>query len=88
MARKRPTRAEDAVEFCARASYDVLSLPAMSTATDTSGLRQRAVNGGATVTPTDEGKKTDQLLDSHTQYVAARHRRRESAERRVQSAEC
>ena len=37
------------------------------------GLRQRNVNGAAsrTVTPTDEGKKRDQELDKHTEYVLA-----------------
>ena len=35
------------------------------------GLRQRNVNGAAsrTVTPTDEGKKRDQELDQHVEYV-------------------
>ena len=40
----------------------------MSTAVDTgsNGLRQRPVNG-LRHTPTEQGKKTDQLLDSHTE---------------------
>lgn len=35
------------------------------------GLRQRNASGNGTkvVTPTDEGKKTDQLLDKHDQWV-------------------
>ena len=43
----------------------------MASAIDSSGLRQRVANGnGKSVTPSEEGKKTDQLLDSHTQYVS------------------
>ena len=41
----------------------------MSTAVDTGSLRQRPVNG-ARHSPSEEGKKTDKLLDSHTEWVS------------------
>ena len=45
---------------------------AMSTATEiagTDGLRQRPNGNGKVITLSEEGKKTDRLLDSHTEYV-------------------
>ncbi|KAH9027934.1 ERG4/ERG24 ergosterol biosynthesis protein [Lactarius hengduanensis] len=39
-----------------------------TTATDPSQLRQRTPGGSTEVTVTDEGRKTDKLLDSHTRW--------------------
>jgi Ergosterol biosynthesis ERG4/ERG24 family len=44
-------------------------MSAISTATDLSKLRHRANNGSSETTVTNEGRKTDKLLDSHTRWV-------------------
>jgi len=42
----------------------------MSTATKPAELRQRTNNSSSETAITDEGRKTDKLLDSHTRSVA------------------
>ena len=44
-------------------------MSAITTATKPTQLRHRAPSGPMEVTVTDEGRKTDMLLDSHTRQV-------------------